>query len=171
MKKQTAALREVNDSRLKIYEQLEVSIQDLERANHRLVIENTSDKKLIKRYVWRLILLWYCYSILSQFIVNANLDKKNFSIHRSMLRNSIGTRFKTPKKEEREGELNGQTVICWQSMFNDRESGSEVRGTSEENRRDKRATWKSAPATIYESIGEQYHTNTHHSLESIGHAG
>lgn len=50
MKKQTAALREVNDSRLKIYEQLEVSIQDLERANHRLVIENTSDKKLIKRY-------------------------------------------------------------------------------------------------------------------------
>ncbi|XP_017878823.1 cerebellar degeneration-related protein 2-like isoform X2 [Ceratina calcarata] len=48
MKKQTAALREVNDSRLKIYEQLEVSIQDLERANHRLVIENTSDKKLIK---------------------------------------------------------------------------------------------------------------------------
>ncbi|CAK9805784.1 Cerebellar degeneration-related protein 2-like [Anthophora plagiata] len=48
MKKQTAALREVNDSRLKIYEQLEVSIQDLERANHRLVLENTSDKKLIK---------------------------------------------------------------------------------------------------------------------------
>ncbi|XP_076674740.1 cerebellar degeneration-related protein 2-like isoform X2 [Andrena cerasifolii] len=48
MKKQTAALREVNDSRLKIYEQLEVSIQDLERANHRLVIENTSDKKLMK---------------------------------------------------------------------------------------------------------------------------
>ncbi|XP_015187069.1 PREDICTED: probable serine/threonine-protein kinase DDB_G0276461 isoform X2 [Polistes dominula] len=48
MKKQTAALREVNDSRLKIYEQLEVSIQDLERANHRLVVENTGDKKLIK---------------------------------------------------------------------------------------------------------------------------
>ncbi|XP_011155146.2 BICD family-like cargo adapter 1 isoform X2 [Harpegnathos saltator] len=48
MKKQTAALREVNNSRLKIYEQLEVSVQDLERANHRLVIENTSDKKLIK---------------------------------------------------------------------------------------------------------------------------
>ncbi|XP_014612787.1 PREDICTED: epidermal growth factor receptor substrate 15 homolog [Polistes canadensis] len=48
MKKQTAALREVNDSRLKIYEQLEVSIQDLERANHRLVVENTADKKLLK---------------------------------------------------------------------------------------------------------------------------
>lgn len=59
MKKQTAALREVNDSRLKIYEQLEVSIQDLERANHRLVIENTSDKKLIKRYEDRSSR--YCY--------------------------------------------------------------------------------------------------------------
>lgn len=50
MKKQTAALREVNNTRLKVYEQLEVSVQDLERANHHLVIENTSDKKLIKRY-------------------------------------------------------------------------------------------------------------------------
>lgn len=49
MKKQTAALKEVNNTRLKVYEQLEVSVQDLERANHHLVIENTSDKKLIKR--------------------------------------------------------------------------------------------------------------------------
>nr|XP_012224157.1 PREDICTED: cerebellar degeneration-related protein 2-like isoform X2 [Linepithema humile] len=48
MKKQTAALKEVNNTRLKVYEQLEVSVQDLERANHHLVIENTSDKKLIK---------------------------------------------------------------------------------------------------------------------------
>ncbi|KAF5292600.1 hypothetical protein FQA39_LY13933 [Lamprigera yunnana] len=46
--KQTVALREVNDSRLRIYEQLEVSIQDLERANHRLVLETTSDKKHLK---------------------------------------------------------------------------------------------------------------------------
>lgn len=51
MKKQTAALREVNDSRLRVYEQLEVSIQDLERANHRLALENSSDKKQIKRYI------------------------------------------------------------------------------------------------------------------------
>ena len=49
MKKQTAALREVNDSRLKIYEQLEVSIQDLERANHLLVVDNANEKKVIKR--------------------------------------------------------------------------------------------------------------------------
>lgn len=48
LQKQTAALREVNDSRLRIYEQLEVGIQDLERANHRLIVENTNDKKHIK---------------------------------------------------------------------------------------------------------------------------
>lgn len=46
--KQSAALREVNDSRLRIYEQLEVSIQDLERANHRLVLENSSERKRVK---------------------------------------------------------------------------------------------------------------------------
>lgn len=46
--KQTTALREVNDSRLRIYEQLEISIQDLERANHRLAVENAADKKHIK---------------------------------------------------------------------------------------------------------------------------
>ncbi|XP_044734597.1 uncharacterized protein LOC123296941 isoform X2 [Chrysoperla carnea] len=48
LNKQTAALREVNDSRLRIYEQLEVSIQDLERSNHRLALDNTNDKKQIK---------------------------------------------------------------------------------------------------------------------------
>lgn len=46
--KQTAALREVNDSRLRIYEQLEISIQDLERNNQRLVQDNANDKKHIK---------------------------------------------------------------------------------------------------------------------------
>ncbi|XP_030753267.1 cerebellar degeneration-related protein 2-like isoform X2 [Sitophilus oryzae] len=46
--KQTVALKEVNDSRLRIYEQLEVSIQDLERTNHRLQFENSSEKKHIK---------------------------------------------------------------------------------------------------------------------------
>ncbi|XP_055709144.1 cerebellar degeneration-related protein 2-like isoform X2 [Phlebotomus papatasi] len=46
--KQTAALREVNDSRLRMYENIEISISDLERANHRLVLENSADKKHIK---------------------------------------------------------------------------------------------------------------------------
>lgn len=46
--KQTVALKEVNDSRLRIYEQLEVSIQDLERTNHRLQCENSSERKHVK---------------------------------------------------------------------------------------------------------------------------
>ncbi|XP_050310315.1 girdin-like isoform X1 [Anthonomus grandis grandis] len=46
--KQTVALKEVNDARLRIYEQLEVSIQDLERTNHRLQLENNTEKKNVK---------------------------------------------------------------------------------------------------------------------------
>ncbi len=48
--KQTSALREVNDSRLKIYEQLEISISELEITNQKLVEENLADKVKIKRY-------------------------------------------------------------------------------------------------------------------------
>ncbi|BFG00056.1 uncharacterized protein DMAD_00142 [Drosophila madeirensis] len=48
LRKHINAMTEVNDSRLKVYEQLEVGIQDLERANQRLNIEKNSDKKLIK---------------------------------------------------------------------------------------------------------------------------
>ena len=49
--KQTSTLREVNDSRVKIYEQLEVSISDLETTNNKLMEENLNDKVKIKRYV------------------------------------------------------------------------------------------------------------------------
>ena len=47
--KQTATLREINDSRVKIYEQLEVSIIDLEATNKQLVEESKADKNRIKR--------------------------------------------------------------------------------------------------------------------------
>ncbi|CAA9993331.1 unnamed protein product [Nesidiocoris tenuis] len=47
LRKQTAALREVNDSRLRIYEQLEISIAELETNNHRLNTQSTNDKKHI----------------------------------------------------------------------------------------------------------------------------
>lgn len=43
--KQNNALREVNDTRLKIYENIEISIQDLEKQNHRLNLENANLKK------------------------------------------------------------------------------------------------------------------------------
>ena len=38
--KQTSTLRDINDSRVKIYEQLEVSIADLESTNKHLVEES-----------------------------------------------------------------------------------------------------------------------------------
>ncbi|XP_014278011.1 cerebellar degeneration-related protein 2 isoform X3 [Halyomorpha halys] len=47
LRKQTLALREVNDSRMKIYEQLEISIQELETSNHRLKAQGVADKKQI----------------------------------------------------------------------------------------------------------------------------
>ena len=48
--KQASTLREVNDSRVKIYEQLEVSISDLETTNKKLMEENLTDKVKIKRW-------------------------------------------------------------------------------------------------------------------------
>ncbi|XP_033163420.1 cerebellar degeneration-related protein 2-like [Drosophila mauritiana] len=48
LRKHINAMTEVNDSRLKVYEQLEVGIQDLERANQRLNLEKNRDKKQIK---------------------------------------------------------------------------------------------------------------------------
>ncbi|KFB42569.1 AGAP000264-PA-like protein [Anopheles sinensis] len=47
--KQNAALREVNDSRMKIYEQLEVSIQDLERDKYKLALDYQAEKKHVKQ--------------------------------------------------------------------------------------------------------------------------
>lgn len=47
LSKQTAALRKVNDFRLRIYEHFDISIQNLERNNQRLVQENLNDKKQI----------------------------------------------------------------------------------------------------------------------------
>lgn len=47
--KQNNALREVNDTRLKIYENIEISIQDLEKQNHRLNVDNSNVKKINKK--------------------------------------------------------------------------------------------------------------------------
>ncbi|KAF0304751.1 Cerebellar degeneration-related protein 2 [Amphibalanus amphitrite] len=44
----SVALREVNDSRLRVYEQLEVSIQELEVTNQRLQDDSARDKKRIR---------------------------------------------------------------------------------------------------------------------------
>lgn len=52
LRKQSAALREVNDSRLRIYENLEVSINDIEKSNIRLMNESNNQKKTIKTLVY-----------------------------------------------------------------------------------------------------------------------
>lgn len=52
LNKQSTTLREVNDSRVKIYEQLEVSIAELETTNKKLIEENMTDKVKIRRYVF-----------------------------------------------------------------------------------------------------------------------
>lgn len=49
--KQNLALKEVNDSRMQIYESLDVSIRDLEIEKHGYMVQSSNDKKLIKRLV------------------------------------------------------------------------------------------------------------------------
>jgi hypothetical protein len=46
--KQNLALKEVNDTRMQIYESLDISIHDLEREKHQLTIEHSVNKKQIK---------------------------------------------------------------------------------------------------------------------------
>lgn len=46
--KQAAALRDMNESRMKVYEQLEVSMVDIERHNQRLCEDNGLDKEKIR---------------------------------------------------------------------------------------------------------------------------
>lgn len=47
--KQNLALKEVNDSRMQIYETLDVSIRDLEVEKHGLMVQTSNDKKLVKK--------------------------------------------------------------------------------------------------------------------------
>jgi len=48
--KQTAALKEVNESRVKIYEQIEISLSELETNNLRLSEDSAVEKSKIKRF-------------------------------------------------------------------------------------------------------------------------
>ena len=47
--KQSTTLKEVNDNRLKVYEQLEISIAELELKNKSLEDESKEDKLKVKR--------------------------------------------------------------------------------------------------------------------------
>lgn len=46
--KQNIALKEVNDSRMQIYESLDVSIRDLELEKYSLTVQTSKDKNLLK---------------------------------------------------------------------------------------------------------------------------
>ena len=46
--KQLDVLRSVNESRMKIYEEVDRNLQETERANDRLVAEQKADKEKIK---------------------------------------------------------------------------------------------------------------------------
>lgn len=46
--KQNIALKEVNDSRMQIYESLDVSIRDLELEKYSLTVQTSKDKTLLK---------------------------------------------------------------------------------------------------------------------------
>ena len=49
--KQTAALKEVNESRVRIYEQIEISLSELEQNNLRLNEDSAAEKSKIKRFI------------------------------------------------------------------------------------------------------------------------
>lgn len=46
--KQNIALKEVNDSRMQIYESLDVSIRDLELEKYSLTVQTSKDKNVLK---------------------------------------------------------------------------------------------------------------------------
>ena len=58
LSKQNLALREINDSRVKVYEQLEENISELEATNKKLVDEAKEDKSKIKGCVRESVQPW-----------------------------------------------------------------------------------------------------------------
>ncbi|KAF9420864.1 hypothetical protein HW555_003050 [Spodoptera exigua] len=98
--KQTVALREVNDSRLRIYEQLEVSIQDLERANHRLAVDHAADKKHIKTLCANIETLENKCEDLQKTV-----DDLNAQLEISRRRAERKTEVEVPKEKEKSVEL------------------------------------------------------------------
>ncbi|XP_067013317.1 synaptonemal complex protein 1 isoform X2 [Anabrus simplex] len=93
--KQTAALREVNDSRLRIYEQLEVSIQELERTNQRLALDNGADKKHIKSLCMSIETLEARCEELQRALDEVNAQKE---VHKQLaqLRETAGSQPSSP---------------------------------------------------------------------------
>ncbi|CAB4054518.1 unnamed protein product [Lepeophtheirus salmonis] len=87
--KQNLVLREVNESRLKVYEQLEVSINDLEDSNRKLVEESKSDKSRIKSLV------------LANNRLESRMEELQRSMEESSSRNRVITTTSTSSRSKR----------------------------------------------------------------------
>ncbi|XP_040571308.1 uncharacterized protein Cen isoform X2 [Lepeophtheirus salmonis] len=87
--KQNLVLREVNESRLKVYEQLEVSINDLEDSNRKLVEESKSDKSRIKSLV------------LANNRLESRMEELQGSMEESSSRNRVITTTSTSSRSKR----------------------------------------------------------------------
>ena len=61
LSKQTAALKEVNESRVRIYEQIETSLSELEESHTKLTEESAGEKVKIKRWENLSAIRWIYY--------------------------------------------------------------------------------------------------------------
>jgi len=102
--KQTAALREVNDSRLRIYEQLEISITELEKNNIRLNEESNSDKSRIKSLCSTVDLLEVRCEELQRSVDEARSQER--------IRKRREKRRTSHKEEASSRKASGQDTVC-----------------------------------------------------------
>jgi len=102
--KQTAALREVNDSRLRIYEQLEISITELEKNNIRLNEESISDKSRIKSLCSTVDLLEVRCEELQRCVDEARSQER--------IRKRREKRRTSQKEEASSRKASGQDPVC-----------------------------------------------------------
>jgi len=102
--KQTAALREVNDSRLRIYEQLEISITELEKNNIRLNEESISDKSRIKSLCSTVDLLEVRCEELQRCVDEARSQER--------IRKRREKRRASQKEDASSRKSSGQDVVC-----------------------------------------------------------
>jgi len=115
--KQTTTLREVNDSRVKIYEQLEVSISELECANKKLQEENLCDKVKIKSLSENIEKLENRCEELQRLLDEArsllekqqNQQRRRRERRKSSQQRKTGKTEKSDEEEEKESTSSGST--------------------------------------------------------------
>ncbi|KAF2362263.1 hypothetical protein FHG87_006979 [Trinorchestia longiramus] len=108
--KQSTALKSVNESRLRIYEQLEISIQELEKTNQRLNNEAAADKRKLRSL---------------QSTIDS-LEIRNDELQKALDEARCAARGRLKKKTQALDEaLLRRSVSCEHSAQEDRVSGDE----------------------------------------------